>query len=363
MSSNFLPPQNNQQNPQQPPKRRTGLLSGGYAGQQPPQQASSLPPGIAPAQPPFQRPPTGNLPGQFGPPPQLPLPQQRWNGPAFMARPMQMVQRWSNKMAALRHPAPPADPDPLVRYHPPQLPAAFGGGLERPFPTRPEPWKRSRTQRITRMMRNRRERWYQNRPGRRIGAIITSIIAALIVILVASGAISSYAYYQSQIPKLQGLANYQGTQSTRIYDRNGNLLYTLSGQYGHSIPVSYNEIPGVMQNAQIATEDKTFWTNDGIDVQAILRSAFVDTSSETAATGASTITQQVVKNLDHQAQQSIQRKISEAALAIGLTQECPKWKILEMYFNVAPYGDQEQGIEAAAQDFFGLQPRCDANFN
>jgi membrane peptidoglycan carboxypeptidase len=360
MSSNFLPPQDNQQ----PPKRRTGLLSGGYAGQQPPsQQAPSLSPGAGTAPSAFQRPPTGNLPGQFGPPSQLPSPQQRWNGPAFMARPLQVVQRWSSKMAALRHSAPAVDPNPLVRYRPHQPPALSGGYPERPVPTRSEPWRRSRTQKITRMMRNRRERWYKNRPSKRFGTIVLSVIAALLVILIASGGISSYAYYQSQLPKLQGLANYQGTQSTRIYDRNGNLLYTLSGQYGHSIPVSYSEIPGVMQDAQIATEDKTFWTNDGIDPQAILRSAFVDTSSQTAATGASTITQQVIKNLDHQTQQNLQRKINEAALAIGLTQEYPKWKILEMYFNVAPYGDQEQGIEAAAQDFFGLQPMCSANFN
>ncbi len=370
MSSNFLPPQNNQKSPQQPPKRPTGLLSGGYAGQQPPTRQGSLfePSGRAnPVAPHYsQRPLTGNLPGQFGPPPQqLPPPrQQQWNGPAFIERPVQMMQRWSNKMAAMGRPAPTVDPNPLVRYRQPQPPAPFRVRPERPVPTRDEPWRRSRAQRITRMMRKRRERSYQNGPGKHVGTIIASVIAALLIILIGSGTISSYAYYQSQLPKLQGLANYQGAQSTRIYDRDGNLLYTLNGGiYGHSIPVSYNEIPGVIQDAQVATEDKTFWTNTGIDPQAILRSAFVDTSSQTATTGASTITQQVVKNLDHQTQEFIQRKISEAALAIGLTQEYPKWKILEMYFNVAPYGDQDQGIEAAAQDYFGLQPVCDANFN
>ena len=64
--------------------------------------------------------------------------------------------------------------------------------------------------------------------------------------------------------------------------------------------------------------------------------------------GGSTLTQQLIKNLTHASQDTTSRKISEAALAIGLTQQYPKWKILEMYFNIAPFGAQDLGIEAAA---------------
>ncbi len=78
--------------------------------------------------------------------------------------------------------------------------------------------------------------------------------------------------------------------------------------------------------------------------------------------GGSTITQQVIKNLTHDTQVTLQRKIPEAALAIGLTQQYPKWKILEMYFNISPFGAQELGVDAAAQDYFGLNPICDKNF-
>ena len=176
---------------------------------------------------------------------------------------------------------------------------------------------------------------------------------------------------------MQNLANLQIEQSTRFYDRNGALLYTLYDPHvGRSTPVSYEEIPGYLQDAQIAAEDKTFWSNNGIDVSAILRSAFIDANAQATQTRASTLTQQVIKNLidnepdnkklleeGQSPDRSVPRKVTEAALAIGITQQYPKWKILEMYFNISPYGAQEQGVEAAAQDLFGLQPTCDASFH
>ena len=172
------------------------------------------------------------------------------------------------------------------------------------------------------------------------------------------------------------LANQQINQSTRIYDRNGNLLYVAydnktatendnqtGAGTGRGTPVSYNYIPGVMQDAMVAAEDHTFWDNSGIDPQGILRAATEYTSSGSVQSGGSTITQQVIKNLTHDTQVSLQRKIPEAALAIGLTQQYPKWKILEMYFNISPFGAQELGVDAAAEDYFGLKPKCDARFN
>ncbi len=100
----------------------------------------------------------------------------------------------------------------------------------------------------------------------------------------------------------------------------------------------------------------------GIDPQGILRAAVAD-SSGTIQGGGSTITQQLIKNLTGDMQDTIARKIPEAALAIGLTQQYPKWKILEMYFNISPFGAQDLGIEAAVEDYFGLSPQCSSNFN
>ena len=260
------------------------------------------------------------------------------------------------------------DQDPLVLYRPTTPPT-----VEVP---RAKPWKRSHSVRVAMQMRHRRERWKQERPsGQRIAIVFMTIFVLLLVIILSSGAASGYAYYQSQLPRLQGLANQQINQSTRIYDRNGNLLYvaydnktatandnTTGSGTGRGTPVTYNYIPVVMQDAMVAAEDHTFWDNSGIDPQGILRAATEYTSSGYVQGGGSTITQQVIKNLTHDTQVSLQRKIPEAALAIGLTQQYPKWKILEMYFNISPFGAQELGVDAAAEDFFGLNPKCDQNF-
>jgi membrane peptidoglycan carboxypeptidase len=266
---------------------------------------------------------------------------------------MQTVRRWSGKVAAARGGN--VDQDPLVLYRP-TAPLVL--------PPKSKPWKRSHSVRVAMQMRHRRERWKQSRPtGQKIWTIILTIFTLLIVIIISSGTASGYAYYQSQLPRLQGLANQQVEQSTRIYDRHGQLLYTAYDyKSGRGIPVTYNYIPGVMQDAMIAAEDKTFWDNSGIDPQGILRAATQYSSSGSVQSGGSTITQQVIKNLTHDTQLSLQRKIPEATLAIGLTQQYPKWKILEMYFNISPYGAQELGVDAAAEDYFGLKPKCDQSF-
>src|SRR6266480_6139642 len=311
--------------------------------------------------------PQGAPPSQYSPVPPVNTPQQQewpspqaWPTPTFLGNAIQTVQRWTGKMAAARGGN--VDQDPLVLYRPAAPPPVLA--------PRSKPWKRSHSVRVAMLMRQRRERLKQSRPtAKRITIIALTIFLLLLVILLSSGAASGYAYYNSQLPRLQGLANSQVEQSTRIYDRNGQLLYTAyDNKTGRSPPVTYNSIPGVMQDAMIAAEDHTFWDNSGIDPQGILRAATEYSSSGTVQSGGSTITQQVIKNLNenltHQTPQvTLQRKIPEAALAIGLTQQYPKRKILEMYFNISPFGAQELGVDAAAQDYFGLKPKCDQNFN
>jgi membrane peptidoglycan carboxypeptidase len=292
------------------------------------------------------------------PPPYQPEQQewhapQVWPTPSFLGNAVQTVRRWTGKTTAARGGN--VDQGPLVLYRPSSPPAVL--------PPR-KPWKRSHSVRVAMIMRHRRERLKQSRPtGQRITIIALTIFLLLLVIALSSGAASGYAYYNSQLPRLQGLANQQIEQSTRIYDRNGQLLYTAyDNKTGRGIPVTYNYIPAVMQDAMIAAEDHTFWDNSGVDPQGILRAVTEYSSSGSVRSGGSTITQQVIKNLTHNTQLSLQRKLPEAALAIGLTQQYPKWKILEMYFNISPFGAQELGIDAAAEDYFGLKPKCDQNF-
>src|SRR6266567_1993462 len=306
--------------------------------------------------------PQGAPPSQYSPVPPVNTPQQQewpspqaWPTPTFFGNAMQTVRRWTGKMTAAR--GGDVDQDPLVLYRPATPPPMLA--------PRSKPWRRSHSVRVAMQMRHRRERWNQGRPtGQRIAIISATIFALLLVIVLSSGAASGYAYYQSQLPRLQVLANSQIEQSTRIYDRNGKLLYVAyDNKTGRGTPVSYKYIPGVLQDAMLAAEDHTFWDNSGIDPQGILRAATQYSSSGSVQSGGSTITQQVIKNLTHDTQVSLQRKIPEAALAIGLTQQYPKWKILEMYFNISPFGAQELGVDAAAEDYFGLKPKCDQNFN
>ncbi len=310
--------------------------------------------------------PQGAPPSQYSPIPPVHTPQQQewpgpqaWPTPTFFGNALQTVRRWTGKMTAARGGN--VDQDPLVLYRPNTPPPVLA--------PRSKPWKRSHSVRVAMQMRHRRERWNQGRPtGQRIAIISVTIFVLLLVIVLSSGAASGYAYYQSQLPRLQVLANSQIEQSTRIYDRNGKLLYVAyDNKTGRGTPVSYKYIPGVMQDAMIAAEDHTFWDNSGIDPQGILRAATEYSSSGSVQSGGSTITQQVIKNLTenvtHETPQvSLQRKIPEATLAIGLTQQYPKWKILEMYFNISPFGAQEIGVDAAAEDYFGLKPQCDQNF-
>src|SRR6266568_4078718 len=309
--------------------------------------------------------PQGAPPSQYSPVPPVNTPQQQewpspqaWPTPTFFGNAMQTVRRWTGKMTVAR--GGDVDQDPLVLYRPTTPPPVLA--------PRSKPWKRSHSVRVALMMRQRRERLKQSRPtGERIAIFSVTIFSLLLVIVLSSGAASGYAYYNSQLPRLQGLANQQINQSTRIYDRNGQLLYTAYDNKtgtgtGRGTPVRYNYIPGVMQDAMIAAEDHTFWDNSGVDPQGILRAATEYLSSGSVQSGGSTITQQVVKNLTGNTQVSLQRKLPEAALAIGLTQQYPKWKILEMYFNASAFGAQELGVDAAAEDYFGLHSQCDSNF-
>ena len=351
MSNNYWNQQRNSNHPaQQGGSPRTDSMIGNYS-----EQSVQRPPQYSPSvgQAPQGMPPYSQM-SPLPPPqqPAWPAPQQ-WPSHSFLGNAIQTVRRLTGKMAAVRGQN--VDQNPLVLYRP----------STPPLPPKSKPWKRSRSVRLAMLMRHRRERWQQAQPNsKKIWTIALSIFLLLLLMAISSGAVSAYSYYQGQQGRLQGLAIRQIDQTTRIYDRNGQLLYVAyDNREGRRIPITFNYIPGVMQDAMIAAEDKTFWDNSGVDPQGILRAAGQYTSSGSVQSGGSTITQQLIKNLTNDKEVSLQRKIPEAALAIGLTQQYPKWKILEMYLNVSPFGAQELGVEAAVEDYFGLKPICNQNFN
>ncbi len=211
------------------------------------------------------------------------------------------------------------------------------------------------------IMRRRRH----GRIGKDIVPRLLTIIVVVFILFtafVSGGVGAGYAYYQAQLPLLNGIAQHSLFQTTHIYDRNGKLLYELYDHQqdkGRRTYINYKDISQSLINATVAAEDRTFWTNGGVDLQGIVRAAFSNVQSQGVVEGGSTVTQQLIKNQFFVGQpRDIQTKGEEALLATGLTQQYPKWQIMEMYLNTVYYGDLNYGIEAAAEDYYGLKPQC-----
>jgi penicillin-binding protein 1C len=156
------------------------------------------------------------------------------------------------------------------------------------------------------------------------------------------------------IPSINNFENRQVAQSTKIYDRTGNIvLYDAHGaEQRTSVPLS--QISPYLQDATISIEDTTFYHNAGVRPLSALRALWVDLTSGKYEQGGSTITQQVVKNALLTQNKTLTRKIEELVLALRLTKAYTKDQILNTYLNESPYGGTIYGVQAASQFFFGV---------
>ena len=180
-------------------------------------------------------------------------------------------------------------------------------------------------------------------------------ILVLAIVIVAVLAIRAWLFVD--LPSLDTLASNLSAPSTRIMDRHGRLLYTMSDPHlGRHTPVSLAEIPLVCRQATIATEDANFYSNPGVDVVAILRAAWINLRGGEVLSGGSTITQQLARNLllspQERTQRTLTRKLRESILAWRLARAYTKDQILQLYLNEANYGNLAYGLEAAAQTYF-----------
>ena len=145
---------------------------------------------------------------------------------------------------------------------------------------------------------------------------------------------------------------------TIIVDQNGNEIDSLSMINSNRIYVYYEDIPQQFINAFVAIEDERFWEHNGIDVRGIFRALYRDLASGSMDEGASTITQQLIKNAafnggDEPSKiQRIERKVQEQMLAMELEKNYTKEQIIEYYLNTIYLGQGVNGIEAAAQRYF-----------
>ncbi|MFA5998374.1 MAG: transglycosylase domain-containing protein, partial [Candidatus Paceibacterota bacterium] len=156
------------------------------------------------------------------------------------------------------------------------------------------------------------------------------------------------------VPDISSFASRQIDQSTKIYDRTGQvLLYDYNRDAKREI-VPITDISPNSINATIAIEDSSFYEHGGIRLTSIFRAMLADIVEGSLSQGGSTITQQVVKNALLTSRKSVVRKIHEWVLAIKLEQTYSKEQVLEAYLNNIPYGGTRYGIEAASEAFFGI---------
>ncbi|MEI8060698.1 MAG: PBP1A family penicillin-binding protein [Candidatus Berkelbacteria bacterium] len=161
-----------------------------------------------------------------------------------------------------------------------------------------------------------------------------------------------FAWYSKDLPTPNKISKMKPSQSTKIFDRNGVLLYE-TGDLKRTI-ITSDQMPQNIKDATVSVEDQSFYQNHGLNFKGIARAAIHDIFHIGAGSqGGSTITQQYVKNALLYSNQTISRKIKEAILAVELEFMYSKDQIMTMYLNEIPYGGQIAGVEAAATMYYG----------
>ncbi|MGE8203759.1 transglycosylase domain-containing protein [Heyndrickxia sp. NPDC080065] len=140
--------------------------------------------------------------------------------------------------------------------------------------------------------------------------------------------------------------------STKFYDKNGKFVH----EYGMEkrTKITYQQVPKVLEQAVIATEDGRFYSHHGIDVKRTAKAIFENITNGFGSQGGSTITQQVIKNSFLSPEKTTKRKIQEWYLAYKLEEEYSKHEILIMYLNKINFGNGSYGVAAAAKSYYGL---------
>jgi penicillin-binding protein 1C len=195
-------------------------------------------------------------------------------------------------------------------------------------------------------------------------AVRMTILAvfALTLVCLCAGSFMIYEYYtiSRKLPPIDNLRERTSTfETTYIRDRNGDLLYeVLDPSAGRRTYVTLEKISPYLLAAVIATEDKNYYSHGGFDPMAVLRAFWQNISSGETVSGASTVTQQLVRilflNAEERNQRTYLRKVREALLAAEVTRRYSKDVILELYLNEMYFGNMAYGVEAASQTYFGI---------
>jgi penicillin-binding protein 1A len=242
-----------------------------------------------------------------------------------------------DRVQALRERVPTRVPQPMP---------ADGGGAGKPPPPR-----------LPRRISARRPR--KPKPGRIKKLRLLIILGGLGLLAIVSTFFGMMMAITSYLPRLENKKEFETAKNSVVLDDQGNRIGTLLNNNNRILDDS-DQISPYMKEAAVAIEDKRFYEHSGVDIQGMFRAGLSDLLPGGSTQGASTITEQFVKNaLEAQNSRTIFEKFREAALAYQLERHWDKDKILTEYLNTIYFGEGAYGIEAAARTYFGWNhPGC-----
>lgn len=197
---------------------------------------------------------------------------------------------------------------------------------------------------------------YRNRQARnkKANVILTKMLMFFLVVgFVSAVLVSIFLYYLSKgLPDVEQMSVYVPNETTKLYSADGVILAELHKEENR-MQVQLSDISASLKVAVVALEDARFYKHHGVDFKAIMRAIVKDIMHGGAVQGASTLTQQLARNVFLTKKKTIIRKISEILLAVQIERRYTKDEILEMYLNQVYWGHNAYGIESASQLYFG----------
>src|SRR3954454_3076011 len=185
-----------------------------------------------------------------------------------------------------------------------------------------------------------------SRQSRRLLRWIWPVLAALLI-----GAITGVAVAAAiHVPRVESLADYRPSLVTQLYDKNGNVFTTFARE--RRVMLKQSEVPKVLEDALLASEDSNFYQHGGVDALGIARAALTDLRSHRVKEGASTITMQLSRTLFLSRERTWRRKVEEAFVAVELEKNYSKQQILTLYLNLVNLGHGNYGVESASRYYF-----------
>jgi penicillin-binding protein 1A len=188
---------------------------------------------------------------------------------------------------------------------------------------------------------------------------ILFVLLGLAILAAVSTVFGMMTAVSQDLPAIYNFARFKAAKNSEVFDASGEPIGTLTSNH-NKILINAGQISPNVKNAVVAVEDSRFYEHAGVDFRGIGRALLKDILSQSAAQGASTITEQFVKNaLAAQSSRTIFEKFREAALAYRLERHWSKDKILTEYLNTVYFGEGAYGVEAAARTYFGnAHPGC-----